>query len=172
MNMKKNRLLALLLCLVLCLAACAQTATAPPPAEPAPAPAETPVVSQPETVIDAAGREVVIPESIERIVITCRGGSTNEVAVFGVADKLAGQPSQAAYPLLLAMYPQFAELTDPGSFEDTNIEEVLKLEPDIVFAGITSPKANAKLEEAGLTVYTMQIGKAMPKNQRAKPLMI
>lgn len=126
---------------------------------------ENPVV-QAETVIDAAGREVTVPEKVERIVITCRGGSTNEVAIFGGADRIVGQPSQGAYPQLLAMYPHFEDLTDPGSFEDTNIEEVMSLQPDIVFAGISSPKANAKLEETGLTVYTMQIGWATTETIR------
>lgn len=110
------------------------------------------------TVIDAAGLEVTVPEAIQRIVITCRGGTTNEVSIFGDPQMILGQPPQSAYAQLLRMYPYFETVTDPGSFEDTNIEEVLALEPDIVFAGVSSPKANEKLRESGLTVYTMQIG--------------
>lgn len=161
MNNRKSRLAASLMCLVLCLSACGTAAPAAQPSQSGPqASASAPDSGKSATVIDAAGREVALPDKVERIAITCRGGSTNEAAIFGAADKIVGQPKQGAFPQLVGMYPQFAGLTDPGSFEDTNIEEVLKLQPDIVLAGITSPKANAKLEEAGLTVYTMQIGKA------------
>ncbi len=119
-----------------------------------------------DIVIDAVGREVAIPEKVERIVITCRGGTTNQVAILGAVDKIMGQPGQKAFPQLVKMYPQFKDIIDAGSFEDTNIEEVLKLEPDIVLAGYSSPKANETLEENGLIVYTMQIGWATTETIR------
>ena len=89
------------------------------------------------TVVDAADRVVEIPENIERIVITCRGGSTNEVSIFADAGMIVGQPSQKSYPQLLKMFPYFKEVVDPGSFDDVSVEQVLELNPDIVFVGVS-----------------------------------
>ena len=36
-------------------------------------------------VVDAKGNEFAIPDSVERIAITCNGGTTHEVAIFGAA---------------------------------------------------------------------------------------
>ncbi len=155
-----TKIISLLLVLItaLSLAACTHgepKAQPAAPPEPEPAPVTTP---QTTTVIDAAGREVEIPENIRRIVITCRGGTTNEVSIFANPNMIFGQPTQKAYPQLLKMFPYFETVTDPGSFDDVSVEQVLALEPDIVFVGISSKKGNALLEEAGLKTYTMQIG--------------
>ncbi|WP_303869703.1 ABC transporter substrate-binding protein [Acetobacterium wieringae] len=111
-------------------------------------------------IIDAAGREITFPEKIEKIAITCNGGTTHEVAIFGGADMIVAQPSMAKFPQLLKMYPQFNNVTNAGSFDDINIEQLMGTEPDIVLVGVTSKKGNALIEEAGMPTYTMLIGSA------------
>ncbi len=118
----------------------------------------SPDVTAAETVIDAAGREVAVPERVERVAITCQGGTTHEVTIFGGADKIVAQPSMAAFPQLLTMYPQFNSVVNAGSFDDVSVEELLKAEPDMVLVGISSQKGNKLIEEAGLPTYTMLIG--------------
>lgn len=110
------------------------------------------------TAIDAEGREITFPESIERIAITCNGGTTHEVAIFGAADKIVAQPSMENFPQLLIMYPHFNDVVNAGSFDDINIEQLLQQDPDIALVGISSKKGNALIEEAGLPTYTMLIG--------------
>lgn len=111
-----------------------------------------------EAVIDAEGREITFPEKIKKIAITCQGGTTHEVAIFGGADMIVAQPSMAKFPQLLKMYPQFNEVINAGSFDDVNIEQLMAAEPDMVLVGISSKKGNALIKEAGLPTYTMLIG--------------
>ncbi len=109
-------------------------------------------------IIDAEGREITFPENINKIAITCQGGTTHEVVIFGGADMIVAQPSMQKFPHLLKMYPQFNDVINAGSFDDVNIEQLLQQGPDIVLVGISSKKGNALIEDAGLPTYTMLIG--------------
>ncbi|WP_037372685.1 ABC transporter substrate-binding protein [Anaerovorax odorimutans] len=111
-----------------------------------------------ESIIDAEGREVTFPENINKIAITCNGGTTHEVAIFGGADMIVAQPSMEKFPQLLKMYPQFKDVINAGSFDDVNIEQLMETEPDIALVGISSKKGNALIENVGLPTYTMLIG--------------
>lgn len=135
-----------------------------------PAPEETPAASEPApqeagadpeapaVVTDAAGREVAIPDKAERVVVTCYGGATHEVAVLGAADKVAAQLDMKKFPLILKMFPRFDGLVDPGSFDNVNVEEIMKADPDMVLVAVRAKKGNARLEEAGIPTYTMSVG--------------
>ena len=89
-------------------------------------------------VVDAKGNEFAIPEKVERIAITCNGGTTHEVAIFGGADKIVAQPSMQKFPQLLKMYPQFNDVMNAGSFDDLNIEALVAQEPDLALVGVSS----------------------------------
>ena len=56
------------------------------------------------------------------------------------------------------MVPTYADVVDAGSFDNVNIEQMIKLDPDFIFVGISSKEGNAKLEEAGFPYYTLYIG--------------
>lgn len=111
-----------------------------------------------QTVIDAERREVTFPKNIKKVAITCQGGTTHEVAIFGGPDMIVAQPSMKKFPHLLKMYPQFNDVIDAGSFDDVSVEQLMEVEPDMVLVGISSKKGNAKIEEVGLPTYTMLIG--------------
>lgn len=110
------------------------------------------------TVVDAKGNEFTIPEKVDRIAITCNGGTTHEVAIFGGADKIVAQPSMEQFPQLLKMYPQFGDVVNAGSFDDLNIEAMVACEPDVALVGVSSDKGNAQIEEVGIPIYVMLIG--------------
>ncbi len=111
-------------------------------------------------VTDATGRTVELPEKVEKILVTCYGGVTHQLVVLGAEDRIVGQPSMKQFPQLLKMRPGLADIPDAGSFDNINIEEIVRLAPDVVFAGIISKKGNAKIEETGIPLVTMYIGKA------------
>ena len=111
-----------------------------------------------QTVTDASGREVLVPEKVGRLAITCYGGTTHEVAVLGCAEKIVAQPGMGRFPQLVRMFPRFAEVVDPGSFDKVNVEELMKTGPDLVLVGVSSKKGNRLIEEAGMPTYTMLIG--------------
>lgn len=109
-------------------------------------------------VIDAKGNEVAVPEKLERVAITCNGGTTHEAIIFGGADKIVAEPSMEAFPQLLRMFPQLNDVVNGGSFDDVNVETIAAAEPDIALCGVSSDKGNAQIEEIGIPVYVMLIG--------------
>lgn len=115
--------------------------------------------SNTRTITDANGQVVEVPKDVQKIAITCQGGVTHELVVLGAADMIVAQPNMGKFPFLLKMEPQFKNVVDAGSFDNVNVEELLKLEPDIVFGGITGQKGNSKIKEAGIPVATMLTGR-------------
>ncbi|MFA5001952.1 MAG: ABC transporter substrate-binding protein [Methanolinea sp.] len=119
----------------------------------------TPDVGKHRTVTDMAGNTVEIPTDINRIVITCCGGATHEVMVMGVSDRIVAQPAKCIMPQLKVMKPGFSTVTDAGSFDEVNIEQIVDLHPDVVIAAVTSEKGNTKIREAGIPVITVMVGR-------------
>ncbi len=91
------------------------------------------------TVVDDRGIEVTFPKNPQRIVISSILPLTSVYCLYrGGPEGLVGIPaaamSAAEHSYLATMYPQILEL--PYSFStggEVNVEEVLKLEPDVVF---------------------------------------
>jgi iron complex transport system substrate-binding protein len=108
------------------------------------------------------GYNVTVPVTINRIVVTCQGGVTQEIAALGGADKIVGQPSMAQFPTLLKLYPAFNNVTDSGSFANINVETILALEPDVVIASKSSSQTELyqKLVTAGIPVVGVNTGAA------------
>jgi iron complex transport system substrate-binding protein len=113
-----------------------------------------------KTVVDSAGRTVRIPPAIQRIVITCYGGAAHEVSVLGGADRIVAQPSDRKFRQFLKMYPGLNGIKDAGSFNNVNLEEILSLSPDLVIAGVVSPRGNKKIENLGIPVFVVAVGRA------------
>lgn len=113
---------------------------------------------QEETIVDMSGKEVVVPKEINKVIVTCYGGATHNLTVLGVGDKIVAQPSMEKFKQLLELKPEYENLSDVGSFDDINIEEILKLNPDVVIASITSEKGNSKIEETGIPVIRVLTG--------------
>ena len=114
--------------------------------------------SAPVTVTDAKGNVFTIPEKVDRIAITCNGGTTHEVVIFGGVDKIVAEPSMKRFPQLLKMYPQLEDVTNAGSFDDLNIEAMIATAPDLALVGLSSDKGNAQIVDAGIPIYVMLIG--------------
>ena len=110
--------------------------------------------------IDAIDREVKRPASMDKLGVTCRGGATHQLSIFGVSENIVAQPSVDGFPQLLKMYPIYNEVLDPGSFDEVNVEELLKVETDMVFVGVSSKQGNELIEDAGIPTFTMFIGTA------------
>ena len=92
------------------------------------------------TLLDQADRVVTVPRPIERIV-TPSHDAVRAIVALGEVDKLVGVPSKSGcsftrYETLLAgkAYPQLKELQDVGVFGDVNMEVILSLKPDVLFA--------------------------------------
>ena len=116
-----------------------------------------------KTITDMGGKTVTVPTDVQKLIITCYGGATQEVAVMGGKDKIIAQPPQS-FPTFLKMYPDLAKVPNVGSFDNLNLESIMKLNPDVVINSVTAPKGNGKLEENSIPVVQVYTGKATLDN--------
>lgn len=108
------------------------------------------------TVTDHAGNEVTLPKKIERIVVADIYPLPSVLAVFfDSADKLVGiaGPSMTAAEnsILSELYPEILDAST-GFIDGTsiNIEEVMSLDPDVVFYSAGSSGIKEELDRAGI----------------------
>jgi len=111
------------------------------------------------SIKDITGKDVCIPPKIKKIAVTCYGGASQEIALFMGGDAIVAQPSVDRFQQFLKVYPDLKDIKSAGTFNDVNLEYLSKLDPDIVFAGITSSATNNRIEEMNIPVFTLGIGK-------------
>jgi iron complex transport system substrate-binding protein len=160
----RSRFAALLIGLVLVIAGCtgggatASPSVAPPssPATAAPttAPSDspTPVPAFPTTLTDDEGTVVEIVDE-PKVILSLTPATTEILFARGVGDRIAGKGQD------FFLYPPEAEaIPDVATFDAVDIEKVVALEPDIVFAGgnfFTPPDAIERMRELGLPVVVL-----------------
>lgn len=64
-------------------------------------------------ITDMGGNDVTVPADVQRIIITCYGGATQEVAVMDGESKVIAQPPQS-FPDFLKMYPDLTNVPRCG----------------------------------------------------------
>lgn len=151
---------ALLALVVVVLAACAGGATPSPltaspstpsaTASPAPSLAPSPSAAGfPITLTDAEGTGVTI-EAEPEVVVSLTPATTETLFALGVGDRIAGKGED-----VFLFPPEAAEIPDVARFDGVDVERIVALEPDVVFAGgnfFTPPDAIARLRELGIPV--------------------
>lgn len=129
-------------------AAATVAATSAPPSSP-PAGASAAAAAFPVTVTDDEGTEVTIEDEPD-VIVSLTPATTETLFALGVGDRIAGKGEDVfVYP------PEAADIPDVATFDGVDVEKVLSLEPDVVFAGgnfFTPPDAIARMRELGLTV--------------------
>lgn len=131
-------------------------------------------------VTDSLGRQIEIPDKIERIVMIYPIGGYM-VFMLGEQDKLVGIDTRSMNSALLnALKPGFSSLPSPGGPGGTNVEELIALKPDLVISSGTNEKYIETLEKRGLRVFSVvaenleqlkdsmkNLGKALGKEDKA-----
>lgn len=112
------------------------------------------------TVTDMSGTEITVPTDILSILIACQGGVAQEIAIMGDPKKVVGMSGMNLFPMFTTMYPELKKLPDGGSFDNLNMETILKLKPDVVINSVTAHKGNPKITENGIPVFQALTGKA------------
>jgi len=117
------------------------------------------------TVTDHADREVTLPADIERIAVCDIYPLPSVLAVFfDSADKIVGMPepsmTAAKNGLLGQLYPEILN-AETGYIDGTNVnmEELAKLEPDVVFYSASSSELGDQLTEAGFNAVAVSVNK-------------
>ena len=143
-----KKLIALLLVLVL-LAGCAPAAT----------------VENTRTVIDHDGVSVTLPEKVERIVVCDILPLPSVLAVFfDSAEKIVGMSgtsmSAAKNGLLGELYPEILDAeTNFIDGSTVNTEELMKLQPDVVFYNASRKELGEQLRKAGFPAVAISVNK-------------
>lgn len=131
------------------------------PEKPAEEPGATPSEEQndePETriIIDHAGNEIEIPAQIDRVATMSIFPFTSTLAMYlGSAEKIVGMHpvSMAASKngILAKMYPEVLDAeSNFMTGMDLNIEELMKLNPDVVFYNCRKKEMHEALVSAGI----------------------
>ena len=102
-------------------------------------------------VVDDRGVAVDLPQAPRRIV-TLMPSLTEIVCALGACDALAGVDNFSNWP------PPVRKLPRLGGLEDTHIEAIVALQPDLVLVPASS-RAGARLEGLGIKVMALE-----PKN--------
>ncbi len=117
------------------------------------------------TVTDHADNVVEIPSEINRIAICDIFPLASVLTVFfDSGDKIVGMPapamSAAKNGLLGELYPEILDAsTSYIDGENLNIEELMTLEPDVVFYSATIPQIGEQLRNAGLPAVAVSANK-------------
>ncbi len=129
-------------------------------AEESVAEAET-ITSETRTIVDHLGNEVVIPAEINTIVTTSITPMPSVYCMFaGSAERLIGMsPSSKAAAensLLAEIMPEICDVsTDFMTGGEVNVEELLAMNPDIVFVNASQEEEYKKLVAAGFTAVAV-----------------
>lgn len=126
---------------------------------------ETESTAGSHVVVDHADNEVEVPDQIDRIVVCDIYPLPSVLTVFfDSADKIVGMapPSMTAAQngLLGELYPSILD-AETGFIDgsDVNMEELLKLEPDIVFYSASQPAQGEQLAAAGIPAVAVSVNK-------------
>lgn len=103
------------------------------------------------TVVDMKGREITLEEPAERVVALTASDCEILYAI-GAGDKLVGRGTYCDYPEEVLEVPAIA------SGADTNIEEIIALEPDVLLMSdmAQTEEQIAQLEAAGIKVVVSE----------------
>jgi len=111
-------------------------------------------------VTDQIGRQVHIPDAVNRVVIL-QHQTLNIAVQLDAMNKVVGVLDEWKQQLganYVRLAPQLANLPMPGGLTKVNIEELLKLKPDVVFVTNYAPADMIKqIEDAGLAVVAISL---------------
>lgn len=148
--------------LLVVMTGCGAPAASPTPAAPNP---EAPAPSGTHVVVDHSGFEIEVPNEVNRIVVCDILPLPSVLTVFfDSADKIVGMSgasmSAAANGLLGELYPEI--LKAKTGFIDgstVNTEELLKLQPDVVFYNASRVELGEQLRGAGFAALAVSVNK-------------
>ena len=117
------------------------------------------------TIVDHDGVEVRLPEKVERIVVCDILPLPSVLSVFfDSADKIVGMSgtsmNAAENGLLGQLYPEILE-AETGFIDGStvNAEELMKLEPDVVFYNASRKELGQQLRKAGFPAVAISVNK-------------
>ena len=126
---------------------------------------ETTNAENTHVIVDHLGYEVEIPYEIDRIAVGNILPIPSVLTVFfDSAEKIVGMSpnsrNAAESGLLGELYPEIlAAKTDYMNGTEVNLEELMKLNPDIVFYSASQPEQGEQLRNAGFSAVALAVNK-------------
>jgi iron complex transport system substrate-binding protein len=118
-----------------------------------PQPTDTPAAAAfPVTVIDDEGTTVEIAAEPE-VIVSLTPATTETLFALGIGDRVVGKGED-----FFVFPPEAGSIPDVATFDAVDIEKVVSLEPDIVFAGgnfFTPPDAIERMRDLGVPVVVL-----------------
>lgn len=117
------------------------------------------------TVTDHLDNQVTVPADIERIAVVGVWPLPSVLTIFfNSAEKIVGMPeaslTAAQNGLLGELYPEILNAkTDFINGDDVHLEELMLLEPDVVFYNAANPAVGEKLTNAGFAAVAVSVNK-------------
>ncbi|MEM4616623.1 MAG: iron ABC transporter substrate-binding protein [Archaeoglobaceae archaeon] len=118
------------------------------------------------TVVDPAGRTVEVPKNVSKVV-AIGPGALRLVVYLQAVDKVIGvENAEKTWEVYTRPYrlanPQLAELPTIGvggpDDPQPNVEEIMKLKPDVIFATVNARYADNLQEKTGIPVVVVDYG--------------
>lgn len=116
-------------------------------------------------VVDHNGNEVAVPNDVKRIAVCDIFPLPSVLTVFfDSAEKIVGMApasmAAAKNGLLGQLYPEILN-AETGFIDgsNVNVEELMKLDPDVVFYSASSPELGEQLRAAGLAALAVSVNK-------------
>ena len=158
--MKKFIVLTLVFAMILSLAACGannipQSGT----------PSDNVQTAETITVVDHLDHTVTVPKQIDRIAVCSIWPLPSVLSVFfNSAEKIVAMPepslTAAQNSLLGELYPEILDVnTSFMTGNEVNVEELLKLDPDVVFYSASLPALGEQLTNAGFSAVAVSVNK-------------
>lgn len=127
------------------------------------------------SITDQLGREVVIPDHIERAVVL-QHQTLDIVIQLGATDKVVGilEKWQKYLPGAAKCIKEIDNMSTPGGLKSVNMESLLTLNPDIVFVTHYAPKdmidqiSAAGIPVVAITLYAADFEQASKLNPELK----
>jgi iron complex transport system substrate-binding protein len=119
-----------------------------------------PLPADKRVVVDQLGRSVVIPKKVTRVV--CLMHHALDITLeLQAGDRLVGVMKDwegLLFPGIKDIYPPITKLPQVGTLTEVNMEELLKLNPDLVIVTHYFPLATInKIEAAGIPVVAVSL---------------
>jgi len=118
------------------------------------------VADDTRTITDITGAEVQIPADVTRVV-TVDPFSSQFIYVIGADDRLVGTCiGPANRDLVNKTQERLGSLPSAGCKTNVNLEELMKLEPELVITSVDYTKINDDIERVGIPLVKIDLEKA------------
>jgi iron complex transport system substrate-binding protein len=116
-----------------------------------------------KTITDQLGRKVKVSFPVKRIVVL-QHHSLDILTELGMQDKVVGVMSDWEGLLgnyMKEVFPEIGKLPTPGTLNDANVEEIAKLNPDLVIVSNQMPEGTIKkLDQLGIPTIVVTLYEA------------